>query len=272
MTKEGLDWYQLSLEQTFALPESGDGGLSTPEARGRQEKYGPNELTFKTPSAFVRLLRQFHNPLVYILLAACTVTGILTLVGGDMLADTLVILGVVILNAALGFFQEGKAEHALQALKKMIVSECTALRDGQQSIVPTRELVPGDVVILNGGDKVPADLRLFYTREAAADESVLTGESVPVEKHIEPLPEPDLSPGDRSCMAFSGTFLVRGSAMGIVVATAEKTEFGKIASLVRQTQTILTPLQRKLSGFTRILIIAILSIGCVNFVLVSCQP
>ncbi len=269
MTKEGLDWYQLSLEQTFALLESGNRGLSTPEARSRQEKYGPNELTFKTPSAFVRLLRQFHNPLVYTLLAACTVTGILTLVGRDMLADTLVILGVVILNAALGFFQEGKAERALQALKKMIVSECTALRDGQQSIVPTRELVPGDVVILNGGDKVPADLRLFYTREAAADESVLTGESVPVEKHIEPLPEPDLSPGDRSCMALSGTFLVRGSAMGIVVATAEKTEFGKIASLVRQTQTVLTPLQRKISDFTRILIIAILSIGCVNFVLGS---
>jgi magnesium-transporting ATPase (P-type) len=215
----------------------------------------------------MRFVRQFHDPLVYILLAAAAVTGVLSLGGEDMAVDTAVIMGVVILNALLGFFQEGKTEAALEALQSMMVAECTVRRDGREQTIPTRELVPGDVVLLDEGDKVPADLRLFYAKNAHADESLLTGESIAVRKQTEPVDEPDLAPADRRCIAFSGTFLTRGTAVGVVTRTAENTEFGKIARMVRQTEKAPTPLQRKIASFTRVLMIGILSLGALNFVL-----
>jgi magnesium-transporting ATPase (P-type) len=174
---DGTRWYQLSVEETFEELGADSAGLTSGEAKARLEKYGYNELEFKKPSVIMRFLRQFHNPLVYILLAAAAVTGILTLRGEDMLADMSVILGVVILNAILGFFQEGKTEAALEALSKMIVAECTVLRDGEQEVIPTRELVPGDVVLLSGGDRIPADLRLFFAKDAHADEARHRGEN-----------------------------------------------------------------------------------------------
>lgn len=261
----GTKWYQLSVEETFQGLGAGDTGLTSGEAKARLERYGYNELKFKKPSVIMRFLRQFHSPLVYILLAAAAMTGVLTLRGEDMLSDTGVILGVVILNAILGFVQEGKTEAALEALQKMIVPECTVFRDGEQKVVPTRELVPGDVVILSGGDRIPADLRLFFTKGVAADEAALTGESVPVGKDTEPVARPDLSPGDQRCIAFSGTFLARGAARGVVVATGEGTEFGKIAIMVKRTRKVETPLQRKIAAFTRTLMILILSLGAINF-------
>jgi Ca2+-transporting ATPase len=260
-------WYQQSVEQTFEILAADSGGLTSSEAKARLEKYGYNELVFKKPSTLMRLLRQFNSPLVYVLLVAGAITGTLTLRGEDMLWDTVVILGVVILNVIIGFFQEGKAEAALEALRKMIVTECTVFRDGEQKVIPTRELVPGDVVLLNGGDSVPADLRLFFTKEASADEAALTGESTPVEKKVDPIPTPNLSPGDQHCIAFGGTFITRGSALGIVVGTGEQTEFGKIAKLVKKTKKVATPLQRKIIGFTKFLIIAILTLGGINFLL-----
>jgi len=260
-------WYQQSVEQTFEVLAADSSGLTSSEAKARLEKYGYNELVFKKPSSLMRLLRQFHSPLVYVLLVAGAITGTLTLRGEDMLWDTVVILGVVILNVIIGFFQEGKAEAALEALRKMIVAECTVLRDGEQKVIPTRELVPGDVVLLNGGDSVPADLRLFFTKEASADEAALTGESTPVEKKVDPIPTPNLSPGDQHCIAFGGTFITRGSAQGIVVGTGEQTEFGKIAKLVKKTKKVATPLQRKITAFTKFLIIAILTLGGINFLL-----
>jgi potassium/sodium efflux P-type ATPase len=261
-------WYQLSVKQTFEALETDNTGLTSSEAKARVEKYGYNELTFKKPSTLMRLLRQFNNTLVYVLLVAGTITGTLTILHGeDMLWDTVVILGVVILNVIIGFFQEGKAEAALEALRKMIVAECTALRDGEQKVIPTRELVPGDVVILEGGNSIPADLRLFFTKNASADEAALTGESTPVEKHIEPIPTPNLTPADQRCIAFGGTFITRGLAQGVVVATAEQTEFGKIARLVKETKKVATPLQRKIAAFTKFLVIAILTLGGVNFLL-----
>jgi len=174
---------------------------------------------------------------------------------------------VVVLNVIIGFFQEGKAEAALEALRKMIVAECTVLRDGEQKVIPTRELVPGDVVILEGGNSIPADLRLFFTKNAGADEAALTGESTPVEKHVEPIPTPNLSPADQRCIAFGGTFITRGLAQGVVVATGEQTEFGKIAKLVKETKKVATPLQRKIAAFTKFLVIAILTLGGINFLL-----
>jgi len=261
------EWYQNSVEDTVKELEASTDGLSSDAAHDRLGRYGFNELEFKKPSTLMRFIRQFHNPLVYILLAAAATTGFLTLRGEDMLADTVVILGVVILNAILGFFQEGKTEAALEALRKMIVPECAVLRDGEQKVIPTRELVPGDVVILSGGDRIPADLRLFFTKDANADESALTGESVPVEKNIDPIPRSNVSPGDQSCIAFSGTFITRGLARGIVTATGEHTEFGKIAKLVKETHKVVTPLQRKIAAFTRTLMIGIISLGAINFVL-----
>lgn len=262
-------WYQRSIHQTFEALGASEKGLSPHEAKAKLAQYGPNAFRITKTSPFTRFIRQFHNLLIYILLAAATITGIMTLMGSDMLPDTLVIISVVLLNVLLSFFQEGKAESALLALKKMIVPECTVLRDGIRSIVPTISLVPGDVVLLNSGDKIPADLRIFQTQEAAADESVLTGESVPVEKHIEPLDKPNLLPGEQSCIAFGGTFLTRGSARGVVIETGERTEFGKIAVLVRQTHTHETPLQRKITEFTKVLIVAILGVGVFSFILGS---
>ena len=261
------NWYQLSIEETLKKLEAQNTGLSSSEAAKRLDKYGPNELKIQKPSVLMRFLRQFNNPLIYVLLAAAAITGALTLRGEHLLPDTSVILGVVLLNAILGFIQEGKTEQALEALKKMAVSESIVLRDDEQKIIPARELVPGDVVLLNGGDKIPADLRLFFTKNVNVDEASLTGESASVEKEIETIHRQNLSPGDQSNMLFSGTFVTRGSARGIVVATGSSTEFGKIAKLVKETHKVQTPLQKKIAGFTKTLMIAILILGFINLLL-----
>lgn len=264
---DGATHYQLPTEKVFERLGADRAGLSTAQAIERLREYGPNELPWKKPSVLMRFLRQFHNPLVYLLLAAAAITGVLTLRGEHMLPDMAVILAVVALNAILGFFQEGKTESALEALKKMIVPECTVIRDGVRKIVATRDLVPGDVIVLNGGDKVPADLRLFFAKDLNIDEAALTGESTPAEKCTEAIPAPDLSPGDQHCIAFSGTFVTRGTALGMVVATGKATEFGKIASLVKETRKVDTPLQRKISSFTKAIMVAILVLGAVNLLL-----
>ncbi len=263
----GTNWYQMPVEHVFEALESGNTGLTSSEAQARLRKYGYNELQYKKPSVLMRFLRQFHNPLVYILLVAGLITGILSMRGEDMWMDMAVILGVVILNVVIGFFQEGKGEAAIEALMKMLVPECTVLRDGEKKVIPARELVPGDVVLLEGGDKVPADLRLFYTKNVSADEAALTGESVPVDKSVEPISRPNLPPADQQCISFGGTFITRGSAQGIVIGTAEQTEFGKIAKLVKETKKVTTPLQKKIAAFTKTLIILILGLGAINFII-----
>ncbi len=255
-------WYQLSVEPVFDALESGSTGLSSSESKVRLEVYGYNELKFKKRSTLIRFLMQFHSALIYILLAAAFVTTIL-----DMRMDTAVILAVVLANTIIGFIQEGKAESSVEALEKMMTPECTVLRDGEKNIIPARDLVPGDVVLLEGGNKVPADLRLFYAKNMSADEAALTGESVPVKKNVEPISKPDLSPADQCCMAFSGTFITRGSGQGVVVGTGEQAEIGKIAKLMKETRKITTPLMRKMADFTRFLVIAILAIAALNFIL-----
>jgi magnesium-transporting ATPase (P-type) len=260
-------WYQLPAEQVFARLETSSQGLAQDIATDRLRQYGPNELQSRKPSILKRFLRQFNNPLVYVLLVAAAITGALTLRGEEMLPDTAVILGVVVLNVILGFVQEGKTEAALESLRLMVVHECLVIRDGEQRVIPARELVPGDVVLLNSGHRVPADLRLFFTKDVAVDEAALTGESTPVGKNTLPISRPDLSPGDQQCMAFSGTFVVRGSARGIVVATAENTEFGKIAKLVTGTRKTDTPLQQKIAAFTKTVMISISVLGGLNLLL-----
>jgi Ca2+-transporting ATPase len=253
--------YRRSADAVLADLGAHPDGLTEVEARERLARYGPNELTVRKRSELVRFLMQFHNPMIYILLAAAAVTGLLL----HELVDTWVILGVVVLNVIIGFVQEGKAEAAIEALKRMIVAECTVLRDGHKRVIPTRELVPGDIVLLEGGTRVPADLRLLQARNLYADESPLTGESVPVSKHTEPLDRDGLGPGDQRNMAFSGTFVTRGTGRGVVTATALGTEFGRIAAMMQATPRIITPLVRKIDEFTRFLIITILIIATLNF-------
>lgn len=263
-----VKWHQQENERVFELLGTSSEGITSAEAKERLEKYGYNEIVSKKRTAFMRFLDQCRSPLVLILVVAASVTSLLSILHiEDLWIDTGVIVGVVVLNIILGFYQEGKAEGALEALKKMSVPSCTVIRDKVEKVVPTRELVPGDVVVLNSGDKVPADLRLFFAKDAYADEAALTGESTPVNKNTLPLSSPDLTPADQKGMAFSGTFITRGSAKGVVVRTAENTEVGKIAKLVKETHTIKTPLQKQIDTFTKTLIIAILFLAVINAVI-----
>ncbi len=255
-------WYQLSTEQIFEALGSSTAGLRTNEAKAKLETYGYNELKFKKRSSIIRFIMQFHNPLVYVLLLAAIVTAFL-----DMWMDASVILAVVLANTIIGFIQEGKAEASAEALKSMMTPECTVLRDGERRVIAARELVPGDVVLLEEGDRVPADLRLFYAKNVSADEAALTGESVPTRKNADQIPKPDLAPADQRCMAFSGTFITRGSTKGVVVGTGEHTEIGRIAVLMKETRKLTTPLMRKMGDFTRFIIIAIIVIAVLNFIM-----
>ncbi len=260
---EGRAWYQQSTAEVAAGLSTSEDGLTTAEARDRLAQYGYNEIRFKKTSALVRLLLQFRGALIYLLLASALVTAIL-----QHWTDTAVIVVVVIANAVIGFVQEGRAEASMEALTGMLVPACTVLRDGEVGQIPARELVPGDVVILDEGAVVPADLRLFYARNLSTDEAALTGESVPVEKGTEPQPKAGLSPADQHGMAFSGTFVVRGTGRGIAVATAEKTELGKIAALMKRSSAdTQAPLMRKVGKFTRFIIIAVLLLAGLNLIL-----
>ena len=260
---EGKAWYQQSTAEAAEALSTSEAGLTSAEAQARLATYGYNEIKFKKRSALVRFLLQFRNALVYLLLASALVTAML-----QHWTDTAVILVVVIANAIIGFIQEGKAEASMEALTKMLVPDCTALRDGEVRQIPAREVVPGDVVILDEGVVVPADLRLFYAKNLSTDEAALTGESVPVEKETEPQPKADLSPADQHSMAFSGTFAVRGAGKGIAVATAEKTELGKIAMLMKGSSTdTQAPLMRKVGKFTKFIIIAVLFLASINLIL-----
>jgi Ca2+-transporting ATPase len=253
-------WYQLSCADVLEQLTSSPQGLAAATTRRRLQHYGYNELKLQKPSVWTRLLRQLHNPLVYILLMATLLTAAL-----GIWIDMAVIVAVIVLNVAIGFLQEGKAEAALEALKRTLVQTCTIIRQGEATIIPARELVPGEIVTLNGGDRVPADLRLISAHDAHIDESALTGESIPVLKETHAIARPNLPPGDQACMAFSSTFMTRGSALGVVVATGERTEIGRIAVLMKATKAPLTPLQRQIADFTRILLIAVLLIGTLNF-------
>jgi len=255
-------WYQLSAEHVFEALESSTAGLSTNESKVRLVHYGYNELKFKKRGPLIRFLMQFHSSLIYVLLVATLVTAFL-----NMWLDTTVILVVVLANTIIGFIQEGKAEASAEALERLMTPECTVLRDGERRVIAARELVPGDVVLLEEGGRVPADLRLFYAKDVSADEAALTGESIPARKTVEPIPKLDLAPADQRCMAFSGTFITHGSGKGVVVGTEEHTEIGRIAVLMKETRKITTPLMRKMAGFTRIIVIAILVIAAINFVL-----
>jgi len=246
-------WHARTKEEALAGLESTLQGLSGEEAARRLAEHGPNRLPPpKKRGPLARFLAQFHNVLIYVLLAAVAVTAAL---GHDV--DSGVILAVVLANACIGFIQEGKAEAALDAIRNMLSHTAAVLRNGRRREIPAEELVPGDIVFLASGDKVPADLRLIEARSLRVEEAALTGESVAVEKDIAPVAE--AAPiGDRRSMAYSGTLVTYGQAKGLVTATGEATEIGRIGRMLAEVEEIATPLLRKMAVFARWLTGAIL--------------
>ena len=237
-------------------------GLSAAEAALRLARHGPNRLTRRAgPGAWRRWLRQFNQPLVYVLLIAVAVTLFLA-----EFVDAGVILGVVLVNAVVGYLQEAKAEQAIAALARLSVTEATVRRDGRRLRVPSEELVPGDLVLLQSGDRVPADLRLVRVSSLRVDESALTGESLPAEKHERELAA-DTGLADRRNLAFAGTLVTYGQAEGVVCVTGDATETGRIATLIAEAVELSTPLTRKIAHFSRLLLWAILALAAATFLL-----
>ncbi len=235
-------------------------GLTASESAARLERYGPNVLPQpRTAGPVWRMLRQLHNPLIYVLIAA----GVTTFALGE-LVDSGVIFGVVVVNAVIGFIQESKAEAALDALRAMVHTEARVVRDGHARTVPSEELVPGDLVRVVAGDKVPADLRLLAGAGLRADESALTGESVSVAKDEVVLP-PGTVVADRRNMLYSGTLVTAGTGTAAVVATGAGTELGEIHRLVGAANVLATPLTRKLAHFSRVLTVVILGLAAMTF-------
>ena len=254
------NWHAENVNTIFASFETTSDGLSKDDAAGRLAKYGLNQLPeLKTRSPLVRFLYQFHNVLIYVLLAASVVTAIL-----GHWVDASVILGVVIINAVIGFVQEGKAEDALKAIRQMLSPNAMVMRSSQHITIQAKNLVPGDIVLLQSGDKVPADLRLFHVKGLQIQESALTGESIAVEKSTGPVTQETVI-GDRHCMAFSGTLVTHGQGSGVVVATGAHTEIGHISRLVSEVETVTTPLLRQMAQFGRWLTGAILVIAIATF-------
>ncbi len=254
-------WHHLEMSEVVQLLRSDcEHGLDAAEVTRRQKEYGPNRVSAKagTP-AWKRFLLQFHQPLVYILLGATVITALL-----HEWVDSGVIFGVVLINAVIGFIQESKAEKAIDALSDMLVTETTVRRGGKRLRVPSVELVPGDVVLLQSGDRVPADLRLFEVNSLQIDESALTGESVPVSKHADPL-DHDVVLADRKNQAYAGTLVTYGTAEGLVWAIGDRTETGRIAWLIAEAVEISTPLTKKIAAFSKLLLWVILALAVLTF-------
>jgi len=253
-------WHSLSTESCLKTLDSSLQGLSSPLVNARLNQYGRNvlETTVKTP-VWRRWFNQFNNILIYILL----ISAVITLFMHDW-TDSAVIFGVVVINAIIGFIQEGKAEKAIAALRQMLTLQAEVIRDGIRQRISAAELVPGDIVCIECGVKVPADLRLLQENALQIDESILTGESVPVDKHsaiVEantPLPE-------RSCMAYSGTYVTYGTAIGVVVATGKNTQVGKISELLQQSTKFSTPLLQQMEKLAKLLALAIVLFAVITF-------
>jgi magnesium-transporting ATPase (P-type) len=240
------EWYAMAPEDCLAHVESNPNGLSKPEVARRLQAYGPNRLAPPVRrTTLQRLLIQFHNILIYVLLVSAALAALL---GHGI--DAAVILGVVIVNAVVGFIQEGKAEKALEAIRRMIAPKASVLRDGKRQTVDASDLVPGDILVLEAGDRVTADVRLIRSRNLRIDEAILTGESNPVEKTSKPVAA-DASVGDRRSMAYSGTLVTAGQGLGLVVASGMATELGRISELMGTVEELTTPLIRHMNAFAR---------------------
>lgn len=250
-------WHHVPVEEALQfLQVELATGLDAGEVRRRRQEFGPNRVTAgRSTPAWLKFLRQFNQPLVYILLLAVGVTAFLA-----EWVDASVILAVVIVNAIVGFLQEAKAEKAIEALARMVTTETTVRREGRKVRVRSEDLVPGDVVLLQAGDRVPADLRLFQVRNLHVDESALTGESLPVAKLPDALAL-DTILADRRNLAYAGTFVTGGQAEGVVWATGDWTETGRISRLIASSVELSTPLTRKIAQFSRLVLWVILALA-----------
>jgi magnesium-transporting ATPase (P-type) len=254
-------WHAISVDEVVKRLTTDSGkGLHAGEASSRLQKYGPNRLPEgKKRGPLMRFLSQFNNILVYVLLGAGFTKLML-----NLWVDAAIIFGVVILNALLGFFQEGKAEKALESIRNMLSAEARTLRGGETRMIPAEQLVPGDIVPLESGDKIPADLRLIDAKNFRTEEAALTGESVPADKSTEAV-STDATVGDRECMAFSGTMVVSGRATGVVVATGNETELGRINALLAGVSALETPLLRQIKTFGYAITAVIAVVGVLVF-------
>ncbi len=256
----GNAWHAIPADEVVARIGSARAGLTAAEAARRLALDGRNRIPApRRPGQLQRFLAQFNNALVYILLAA----GLATAALGHW-TDTGVILAVTAINAIIGFFQEDRAERAIESIQRVLPAQAKVRRDGTRLILPTDQLVVGDVVLLEPGDHVPADMRLFEAKNLQIQEAVLTGESLPVEKTIAPMQE-EATLGDRACMAYSATSVATGYGAGVVVATALRTEIGRISRLLVEIQPLATPLLRKMQAFGRRLTMAILALAAATF-------
>lgn len=246
-------WHALTAAETLRTLGASSHGLEEADAAARLKTHGPNQLPAAAQRGpLVRFLLQFHNILIYVLLGAAAITAFL-----QHWVDTGVILAVVLANAIIGFIQEGKAEKAMDAIRGMLAPHAAVLRGGKRRSVDGIDLVPGDVVLLEAGDKAPADLRLLSGHGLHMQEALLTGESAPVEKRVEPVAAP--APlGDRTCMIYSGTLATSGQGRGVVVATGGATEIGRISGLLADVEEITTPLVAQMGVFAQRLTAVIL--------------
>jgi len=244
-TRNKEPWHAIpTVEVVERLATTVDKGLDDGEAANRLKTYGPNQLPRgKKRGPLMRFLSQFNNILVYVLLGAGFAKLMLSL-----WVDAAIIFAVIALNALLGFIQEGRAEKALDSIRNMLSAQARTTRGGETRLIPADQLVPGDVVLLESGDRIPADLRLVDAKNLRAEEAALTGESVPAEKTTDPAPA-NATVGDRHCMAFSGTMAVSGRAIGVVVATGAQTELGRINQLIAGVSPLETPLLRQIKKF-----------------------
>lgn len=253
-------WHARQAEEALLELDSTAAGLTHEQAAQRLLRYGPNRLDEAKPaSVWQRVLRHLNNVLLYVLIAAALVTGLM-----GHWVDTFVIIAVVVLNVAIGFVQEGKAEKALQAIRHLLAPHAVVLRDGRQQDIDAADLVPGDVVLLASGDSLPADVRLLQARNLRVDEAALTGESVPVDKQVDAVAD-DAAIGDRICMGYAGTLVTQGQARAVVVATGAATEIGRIGRMLEAVEQGTTPLLRKMQDFGRILTLFILATGGLLF-------
>ena len=256
-----IQWHSLSSEKTAEILNTDTKqGLSLDNVHDRLEKFGENTISIqKRKNPVISFLLQFKQPLVLILIAAAVITTIL-----QEWIDTGVILGVVLANAVIGFIQERKANRAIQALAQIVKSENVVVRGGEKTRIFSNETVPGDIVQLRSGDKVPADMRLIYTKDLKIDQSILTGESVSVKKLYEVFPSNTL-PAERKNMGYGGTLVTNGYGIGIVVLTGDDTETGKISQTMIKAEELETPLIRRISYFSKKLLLVILGLSVLTF-------
>ena len=262
------NWYNQEIKNIQKKFNSNlENGLTMVQVSEAREKYGSNELQAKKKkSIFIKFLEQFKDFMIIVLIIAAIVSGAIGVAEGEGITDTIIILIVVIVNAIIGVAQENKAEKSLEALQKLSAHASKVIRNGKMDVIPSKELVPGDIVVLDTGDYVPADLRIVEAVNLKSQESALTGESVPVEKTSETINENEVSIGDRKNMLFSSSLITYGRGKGIVVETGMNTEVGKIAQIINSTEKGATPLQEKLNKLGKTLGIAALVICVIIFI------